>query len=653
MKRLFIFLTLLLAPLARGQQTTVTATVTDPVGKIYAFGTGSATLVCPGNQQPTYHGFTVPRTITITGLDGFGTFSQKLYDVNAIDQGGCGYKFAITDVSTVYSFTTGLITTVTGASVNLSAAISAFSVLLPVTSLTQFLTLNNTFTGTNTFNNTVTFNSTVIFGVLPTFPSQSSNTFFAAPSGGAGVPTFRLIAPVDVPPVSLTSTGNGGVTSTGTTSGHLATWTAGGALQDGGTGSGGTVSSVGLAAPPEINVTNTPVTSSGTLTQAWQPQVANMVLASPATGTIGGTMDGNASPIGTSTSASATLTPSTTHDWAFSVVQTTGQSSHPTMPGGWVLQNTNGANGDVFTQEFNTGAAITATQTLGASASWADQTFLLTLNATPVVVQTCGTNGGFAGTGIQCTLNTSNTVVGNSIIVALYGVPPSTTAVSGNFTDTAGNTYTPINFSQNGANQYIITALASNIIGGVKPVVTFVPTVAGSFSSSEFYAAEVSGVNLTNGKPGFRRLQLTDMPPQLQAPPVSVFTNQNLGGDVAVSAATLTTVDTLTMTMPTNGCPCRILVTYSYGWIYTTSGGVDFYVDDGTNQFVKSESKSTSAGSLVGGTTATGFSPTTYANGAVVSLAVKTKGEQAYTIKVAAFVAGPSSYVQGAVFTSK
>ena len=54
---------------------------------------------------------------------------------------------------------------------------------------------------------------------------------------------------------------------------------------DCGTGSGsGSVTSVGLSAPTQFAVTNSPVSTSGTLTFAWNNQTANYVLAGPSTG---------------------------------------------------------------------------------------------------------------------------------------------------------------------------------------------------------------------------------------------------------------------------------------------------------------------------------------------------------------------------------
>lgn len=50
------------------------------------------------------------------------------------------------------------------------------------------------------------------------------------------------------------------------------------------TGTGGTVTSVGLSAPAEFTVSGSPVTTSGTLTFVWATELANVVLAGPASG---------------------------------------------------------------------------------------------------------------------------------------------------------------------------------------------------------------------------------------------------------------------------------------------------------------------------------------------------------------------------------
>ncbi len=133
MKRFFLLAAMLLAPaLAWGQQTTIAATVTDPSGRPYTFLTGNASIQCPGNQQPTFNGSPLTRTISITGGDGNGHFTQVLWDVNSIVPTGCSWRWEITWSDGVTNFITGNIGGVTGAGpVDLSAAISAFSVPLP------------------------------------------------------------------------------------------------------------------------------------------------------------------------------------------------------------------------------------------------------------------------------------------------------------------------------------------------------------------------------------------------------------------------------------------------------------------------------------------------------------------------------------------
>jgi hypothetical protein len=54
-----------------------------------------------------------------------------------------------------------------------------------------------------------TFTGTVTEPV-PTLPSQSANSFFAAPSGSAGAPGFRAIVAADVPTLNQNTTGNAG-----------------------------------------------------------------------------------------------------------------------------------------------------------------------------------------------------------------------------------------------------------------------------------------------------------------------------------------------------------------------------------------------------------------------------------------------------------
>jgi hypothetical protein len=145
----------------------------------------------------------------------------------------------------------------------------------------------------------ITTSGTLTFSLA----TQTANTVFAGPtSGGAAAPTFRALVAADIPsldaakvtsgtfaaariPVMVASGAShapGAVpdppASAGTTK-YLredGTWTV---PPD--TNSGGTVTSVALAAPAELSVSGSPVTGSGTLTLAWASAAANKVFAAP------------------------------------------------------------------------------------------------------------------------------------------------------------------------------------------------------------------------------------------------------------------------------------------------------------------------------------------------------------------------------------
>ena len=141
--------------------------------------------------------------------------------------------------------------------------------------------------------------SAIAVGAPPS--PQSPSTFYAGPvSGGFAVPTFRGIVSTDVPPIpesgviglsadlaakaplaspSFTGTPSGTTATLGDSTTRLATTAF---VQAALTGSGlGTVTSVGLAAPAEFNVTGSPVTGSGTLTLTKAAEAANSVWAAP------------------------------------------------------------------------------------------------------------------------------------------------------------------------------------------------------------------------------------------------------------------------------------------------------------------------------------------------------------------------------------
>jgi hypothetical protein len=94
-------------------------------------------------------------------------------------------------------------------------------------------------------------------------------------TNGSAAPTAYGIAYGDGTAYAFTAAGTTGQVLTATT-GSAPTWAS--------PATSGTVTSVGLAMPAQFTVTNSPVTSSGTLTADWNTQTANYVLAGPTTG---------------------------------------------------------------------------------------------------------------------------------------------------------------------------------------------------------------------------------------------------------------------------------------------------------------------------------------------------------------------------------
>ena len=172
--------------------------------------------------------------------------------------------FIISDGSTTETISDGD-TLLFSAGTGITAAVSA----------TDTLTITNTgvtsiVAGTNISvsgaTGAVTINSTDQFTGTVTSVDTAAGTFISG-SGG---------------PITTTGSLTYDLSATGTAS--ATTFLRGDNTWGTPAGSGGTVTSVGLGLPAEFTVTGSPVTTSGTLTGAWNDQAANTVLAGPTTG---------------------------------------------------------------------------------------------------------------------------------------------------------------------------------------------------------------------------------------------------------------------------------------------------------------------------------------------------------------------------------
>jgi hypothetical protein len=137
---------------------------------------------------------------------------------------------------------------------------------------------------------------------------------------------------------------------------------------------------------------------------------------------------------------------------------------------------------------------------------------------------------------------------------------------------------------------------------------------------------------------------------------VQVFSATTLGGDVSVSATTQTDVMTRTVTMPSSGCPCRVLMSYSL-YITTASSGVGYsaWVNDGSVDMGGTNAgQSNGSSGALASLSYSGLTTVTYTNNTAVTFTLRTEGDHTYTVRAASQVAGsaPNSSFQVAVSTS-
>lgn len=133
---------------------------------------------------------------------------------------------------------------------------------------------------------------------------------------------------------------------------------------------------------------------------------------------------------------------------------------------------------------------------------------------------------------------------------------------------------------------------------------------------------------------------------------IVAFYSQNLGGNVSVSSGLLTIVDSITITMPVSGGPFRVGFNYAY---YVTGGvALDSYVTDGGNTWAADQRGIPGGGGNFSCVSGNGYSPVTYANGALVTFTVYTFTSGALTVHTSPGVggSGPTSYLQAAIIPS-
>lgn len=154
LKILLLTLLTLLIPsltLAQGGTTTVTATVLDPVGKVYTNSQVNISFYDPGTSGilPLINGSTFQKSIPVFATDSFGSFTSQLTDNSLIasTSGATGtqWRFSICYSDRVTCFSTLL--TISGSSMNITTQLQAAAALLPTVSSPCIPSCVNTWDG--------------------------------------------------------------------------------------------------------------------------------------------------------------------------------------------------------------------------------------------------------------------------------------------------------------------------------------------------------------------------------------------------------------------------------------------------------------------------------------------------------------------------
>ncbi len=279
------------------------------------------------------------------------------------------------------------------------------------------------------------------------------------------------------------------------------------------------VTSVGLAMPQQFAVTNSPVTSSGTLTAAWVAQPPGFVLETPPPG-LSGFEGTNATSVTVPVTPSVgsltlSLVPQTSSSFGLYCSAANNGGSTPT---GWTALNAGGGN-DVFYKAITGTSPVTVTQTYpgGSGLTGAIGALALFSGPAPSLIQSKIVNGTIGGT----LSFTSNNTAGHTLIVVMqYIGTTSFPSASLSMSDSNGNTYqqilnqfnlfgTPINenFQQGvfvaancagGANTVTYSLSPAVLANGWVLIMEFGPLAAGS--SIPFFGplagAQIPPINL-------------------------------------------------------------------------------------------------------------------------------------------------------------
>ena len=360
--------------------------------------------------------------------------------------------------------------------------------------------------------------------------------------------------------------GNGSGGFSGVTIGSGLTFSSGTLSATGGGGGSGTVTSVGLSLPNIFNVTNSPVTTTGTLTGALATQTANYVFAGPATGSA-------AVPTFRSLVASdipaLSYAPATTGS---SILYANGSGGFSSVTVGSGLTFSAGTLASTASGGTVTSVSVVSANGLAGTVANASSTPAITLstsitgllkgNGTAISAATAGTDYAAATTGTNTQLLANNGSGGFSNVTVGSGL----TLTSGTLAATSGGGGTVTNCS----------VVSANGFGGSVATSTTTPAIT--------LTTSITGLLKGNGTAVSAAVSGTDYAPATSGSSILYgngsggFSNVTIGSNLTFASGTLSATGGGGMTYPGAGIPNS--TGSAWGTSYGTSGATSVVLRD-------------------------------------------------------------------------
>lgn len=295
--------------------------------------------------------------------------------------------------------------------------------------------------------------------------------------------------------------------------------------------------------------------------------------------------------------------------------------------------NINNLNGVTVTGVPSNGAILQATSS--SAALW----------ASPSGLQSFYTNSG------------SGTTV--NLIAKLVGIPSTVQTVT--TSDTGGAVgICVVNCTNTGTAGITTTGQASCLFDGATLAGDYVQissTIAGNCHDSGSGNYPSSGQILgrvlsSNGAGGTFNMTLFGTEIRGATPSVSgqVFGQSTTYDNTAIAGTTVTAILHKLVTMPSSGCPCRALVSYSSAYTVASQQTVQTWITDSVNTFGIAQAGINAANLTNMGLTTSDISPVTYGNGSATTFTVNVEATAAITMVAPNFTGGP--YIRVLILTS-